>query len=486
MLIGGRWVEAADGGTFQVTNPATGQPVAVVPAGKAADVDAAVDAARRAFRGEWAQMEGIERGRRLRRVAEMMLEHQEDLAMRDTLDMGKPLRDARADVEAAAAFFEFYGGLADKIFGRINPVGGDFFNYTLREPVGVIGAITPWNFPVWMASIKIAPALACGCTVVLKPAEQSPSSALLLGRLCQEAGIPDGVVNIVTGDGSDAGAPLAAHEGVDHVSFTGSTDVGRQVASAAAGHLAGVTCELGGKTANIVFADCNWEQALTHAIHTICRNSGQICVAGSRLLVQRSIHERFVTEFCRRAAQLKVGDPLSPDVHMGPIVSREQFDRVMHYIALGEKEGAKLVIDGRRLNDPRLRNGLYVGPTVFDEVRPEMTIAQDEIFGPVLAVMPFDDEDQAVELANATRYGLAAWIWTEDLRRAHRLARRMEAGIVMVNQAMGVFPAAPYAGYKASGMGCECGVEGAIESYTRIKNVTIRLNPTPLDWVPKT
>ncbi|MFQ6049105.1 MAG: aldehyde dehydrogenase family protein, partial [Phycisphaerae bacterium] len=296
MLIDGRWVEAADGASFESINPATGQAVAVVPDGGPADVEAAVRAARRALRGRWGQLEGRERGRLLKRVAELMRQHADELALRDTLDMGKPLADAKADVEASAEFFEFYGGLADKIFGRVNPVGRRFFNYTIREPVGVVGAITPWNFPIWMAGIKLAPALACGCTVVLKPAEQSPCSALLLGQLCQEAGIPDGVVNVVSGDGPRAGAPLAAHEGVDHVTFTGSTEVGRQVAAAAAGHLAGVTCELGGKTPNIVFDDADWEQALTHAIHTICRNSGQICVAGSRLLIQRSICGRFVEQ----------------------------------------------------------------------------------------------------------------------------------------------------------------------------------------------
>jgi acyl-CoA reductase-like NAD-dependent aldehyde dehydrogenase len=255
------------------------------------------------------------------------------------------------------------------------------------------------------------------------------------------------------------------------------------VAAAAAGHLAGVTCELGGKTANLVFADCNFEQAVGHAIHTICRNSGQICVAGSRLLVERTIHDRFVGELCRRAARLKVGDPLSPDTHMGPLVSKTQFDKVIGYIERGKREGATLVLGGGPVAGTA--DGLCVAPTVFDNVRPDMTIAREEIFGPVLAVSSFGDESEAVELANATDYGLAAWIWTDDVRRAHRLARRMEAGIVMVNQAMGVFPAAPYAGFRGSGMGHECGVEGAIDSYTRIKNVTIRLDTEPMNWPPK-
>ncbi|HUW82920.1 MAG TPA: aldehyde dehydrogenase family protein [Phycisphaerae bacterium] len=483
MLIGGEWVGAADGRTFEVTNPATGRPAAVVPEGKTADVDAAVTAAGRALRRTWRDVEGVQRGRLLRRVGELMLEHREELALRDTSEMGKPLSDARGDVEAGAAFFEFYGGLADKIFGRVNPVPSEFFNYTLREPVGVVGAIAPWNFPVWMAGIKLAPALACGCTVVLKPAEQSPGSALLIGRLCQEAGLPDGVVNIVTGDGPGAGAPLAAHAGVNHVSFTGSSQVGRQVAAAAAGHLAGVTCELGGKTANLVFADCNFEQAVGHAIHTICRNSGQICVAGSRLLVEQTMHDEFVGELCRRAERLKVGDPLLPDTHMGPIVSKQQFDKVMGYIEQGKQQGASLLTGGGR--PAGMADWPYVAPTVFDNVRPDMTIAREEIFGPVLAASSFGDESEAIELANATDYGLAAWIWTDDVRRAHRLARRMEAGIVMVNQAMGVCPAAPYSGFKGSGMGHECGVEGAIDSYTRIKNVTIRLDTEPMNWPQK-
>lgn len=481
IYVDGAWQAPQSQDVFESINPATAKPVARFSLGSAEDVDRAVEAARRALRGPWRTLDPSERGRMLTRVARMMRERKETLALLDSSDMGKPINDARGDVDAAALNIEFFAGLADKIHGTVTPVPGDNFCYVLREPVGVVAAITPWNFPIWMAGMKLGPALACGNTVVLKPAEQSPSSAMELVSMFDEAGFPPGVINLVTGDGPITGAALASHEGVDHVTFTGSSEVGREVAAVAGRNLVGVTLELGGKTPTVVYADADWEQALTNAITAICANAGQICVAASRLVIEESIRERFVEEFVKRVERLKVGNPLDEDTHMGSLVDGTQFERVMGYIERGKQEAA-LLTGGDPLHDPKDAPGYYMRPTVFDGVSRDATIAQDEIFGPVMSVLPFSDEDEAIELANHTRYGLAAWLFTSDLRKAHRFAHEVEAGIVAINRMGSFYPLTPYAGMKCSGVGQESGVSGAIESYTRIKNVAVNLGTDPNPW----
>ena len=481
VFIDGSWREPLSGEKFESINPATGLRVTEAALGGPDDVDLAVDAAQRALKGPWRTIDPSQRGRMLYSAAAEIRKRAETLAWLDTSDMGKPITDARGNVDAAANVFEFYAGLADKIHGTVTPVPGDNFNYVLREPVGVVAAITPWNFPVWMVAMKFGPALACGNTVVLKPAEQSPSSALEVAAIFEHVGFPPGVINVVTGDGPVTGAALASHPGIDHVSFTGSSEVGREVAAAAGRNLVGVTLELGGKTPSVVFADADLQQAVSVVVRAICSNQGQVCVAASRLVIEETIRQPFVEEFIKRVERLKVGDPMQEDTHMGSLVDEVQYDRVMGYIARGKEEG-KLLTGGGPLHDPRDKPGYYMRPTVFDDVDADATIAQDEIFGPVMSVIPFEDEDQAVELANRTRYGLAAWLFTADLSKAHRFARDVEAGIVAVNRFGGFYPLTPYAGQKCSGVGQESGVSGAIESYTRVKNVTINLDSAPVEW----
>jgi acyl-CoA reductase-like NAD-dependent aldehyde dehydrogenase len=481
VYIDGRWQDAATTEVFESINPATGLPVSSLPLGSAEDIDRAVASARNALHGEWRTLDPSERGRMLYRVAAEMRKQKETLALLDTSDMGKPITDSRDNVEAGAQIFEFYAGLTDKIHGAVTPVPGENFNYTLREPVGVVASITPWNFPIWMASMKLAPALACGNAVVLKPAEQSPSSALELMTIIDELGFPPGVVNVVTGDGPTTGAALAGHEAIDHISFTGSSEVGREVAAIAGRNLVGTTLELGGKTPTVVFADADLEQAVTTAIMAICANQGQICVSASRLVIEESIREPFVKEFVKRVERLKVGNPLDEDTHMGTLVDGTQYERVMGYIEQGKKV-ADLLTGGGPLHDPADAPGYYMKPTVFDRVPADASIVQDEIFGPVMSVIPFTDEEEAIALANRTRYGLAAWIFTSDLRKAHRFAREVEAGIVAVNRMGGFYPLTPYAGQKVSGVGQESGISGAIESYTRVKSVTINLDREPSPW----
>ncbi|MFQ6098583.1 MAG: aldehyde dehydrogenase family protein, partial [Armatimonadota bacterium] len=433
-LINGELVDAVSGKTFETLNPATGEVLGTVAEGDQADIDRAVAAARQALHGPWGRMSASERGAVLHKVADIINERLDDLALLETRDNGKPLNDTKTgDIPGASAFFEFYAGLADKVDGATKPFPGEFFLYTLREPVGVVGAITPWNFPMCLAAIKCAPALACGCTVVLKPAEQTPLTSIELGKICLEAGIPPGVLNVVPGYGPTAGAALVQHEDVDKISFTGSCEVGHEVAKMAAGNLKKVVLELGGKTPNIVFADANWEAALNGAVRTIFLNCGQICTAGSRLLIQESIHDEFVSQLVAKAERLKVGDPLEPDTKMGAIVSQEQLDKVKAYIGLGEEAGASLLTGGHPPDDPALANGYFMLPTVFDNVDNSMRIAQEEIFGPVLSVITFKDEDDAVAKANDVKYGLAAALWTKDITKAHRLAKRLESGIIWIN-----------------------------------------------------
>lgn len=474
LLINGEWCNSVSGKTFPTINPATEEVIAQVAEADKADVDLAVKAARRAFdSGPWTQkISATERGRLLYRLADLIEEHKQELAELETLDNGKPLRDSlNVDLPLTIACYRYYAGWADKIHGKTIPIGGPYFCYTRHEPVGVAGQIIPWNFPLLMQAWKLGPALAAGCTVVLKVAEQTPLTALRVGELILEAGFPPGVVNILTGYGPTAGQALARHMDVDKVAFTGSTEVGHLILKyAAESNLKRVTLELGGKSPNIVFADTDLDAAAEGAHFALYFNQGQCCCAGSRLFVEEKIHEQFVEKLVKRARQRKVGDPFSRDVEQGPQVDQEQFNKVMGYIDAGKREGAKLLCGGNRVG----QKGYFIEPTVFDEVTDDMKIAQEEIFGPVMAVMPFRTIDEVVQRANNTTYGLAAAVWTRDIEKAHAIANRVRAGTVWVNCYDVFDAAAPFGGFKQSGIGRELGEYG-LANYTEVKTVTIKV-----------
>jgi len=479
MIIGAEKTTGCSDSWLEIVNPATEEVQARVPNAGARDVDMAVRAARYAFEGVWGRMIPSDRGKLLYRLIELIEKHTDDLALLDTQDMGKPYSHAREhDVPMAVEFLRFYAGFCDKIRGSQVPCAPDKHVYLVREPVGVVAGILPWNFPLVIATQKLGPALACGNTLVLKPAEQSPRSALLLAELCLEAGLPPGVVNVVTGLGETTGAALVSHPGVDKLSFTGSTEVGRIILRAAADQIKKVTVELGGKTANVIFADADLDAALGWTLLTSCYNSGQICTTGSRLVVNRKIHDRFLDALTSRMNKLKVGDPMQPDTKLGPLVSREQFNRVKQYIALGEKQYSPIVC-GIRAGD--LSRGFYINPTVFDQVDAGSRIAQEEIFGPVLSVINFEEEEEAVRIANQTSYGLATAIWTNDLSRAHRLAARMDSGFVWINCNNYWVSPIPYEGHRSSGIGVDMGME-VVESYTKLKSVIVNLDCAPHPW----
>ena len=475
MFIGGAWVEAASGKTFDTYNPATGEVLARVCEGDRADVDRAVKAARKAFEeGPWPDMLPAERARLLWKLADLIDEHHEELAQLETLDNGKPLLFSRiVDVPTAAANFRYMSGWATKIEGNTIPIsmpGAKYFAYTLREPVGVAGQIIPWNFPLIMASLKLGPALAAGCTVVLKPAEQTPLTALRLGELIQEAGFPDGVVNIVSGYGETAGAALAAHPDVDKIAFTGSTEVGCLIVTAATGNLKKVSLELGGKSPNIIFADADLDCAIRGSANAIFFNQGQICAAGSRLFVHKSIFDKVVAGVAEASKKLHIGPGIDPATTLGPLVSKEQLERVCGYLDSGMKDGAKAAIGGRKIAGP----GYFVEPTILVDVRPEMKVVREEIFGPVVTAIPFSDPNEIVKSANDTHYGLASAVWTRDVSTAHKVAAKIRAGTVWLN-CYNIFDAAlPFGGYRQSGWGRECGREG-IELYTETKAVCAQL-----------
>ena len=473
MFIDGKWVEAASGKTFPTYNPATGEVLAQIAEGDREDIDRAVKAARKAFEsGAWPEMTASQRGRLIWKLGDLIEEHLEELAQLESLDNGKPLSVARvADVPLAADLFRYMAGWVTKIEGNTIPISASskhvkYFAYTRREPVGVVGQIIPWNFPLLMAAWKLGPALATGCTVVLKPAEQTPLSALLLAELIAEAGFPDGVVNVVPGYGETAGAALASHADVDKIAFTGSTEVGRLILQAAAGNLKKVSLELGGKSPNLVFADADMKATIPGAAGAIFFNHGQCCCAGSRLYVEQSIFDHVVHGVAEQAKKIKLGPGFDPETSMGPLVSEEQMNRVCSYLESGLHEGAEAIVGGHK----RAGSGYFVEPTVMVKTKPDMKVVREEIFGPVVCAMPFRDVDKLIAEANQSEYGLAAAVWTRDISKAHRIAEKLRAGTVWIN-CYNVFDAAlPFGGYKQSGWGREMGHE-ALELYTEVKAV---------------
>jgi acyl-CoA reductase-like NAD-dependent aldehyde dehydrogenase len=476
LFIGGEWSDAIGGARLETLHPATGAALAEVAEGAAPDIEAAVAAARRAFSDpKWRRMDAADRGATLWRMADIMERRSDALARLEVLDNGKPIREAQIDVRQSIDALRYYAGWTTKLQGDTLPVRGNYLNYTLREPVGVVGAIIPWNFPLLMAVWKVAPALACGNTLVLKPAEQTPLSALELAAIAAEAGLPAGVLNVVTGYGETAGAALVSHADVDKIAFTGSTAVGRQIMRQAAASLKKVSLELGGKSPNIVLADADLDAAARGAFSAIFYNTGQCCTAGSRLIVHESARDELLGKLVDRAGKMQPGDPLDPKTRLGPMISAEQMERVLGYIEKGRSEGAEVLVGGGRALYNGEERGFWVQPTVFDGVREDHCIAREEIFGPVLSVLTFSDEDEALAMANRSEYGLAAGVWTRDIRKAHRFARDLEAGTVWINTYHPGDAASPFGGYKQSGFGRELGPY-SLDLYTQIKSVWVDLS----------
>lgn len=479
MYINGERVESATGAWFPVYDPSTEEVIAEVPEGGSNDVDHAVKAARAAFdSGAWPQTTAQERGRLLFRLAERIRQKAPELAELEARNCGKPIVEAEFDIADTATCFEYYAGLATKVLGHVNPVPDNALSLSLREPVGVAGQIIPWNYPLLMAAWKLAPALAAGCTCVLKPAEQTPLSALEMASLLEEVGLPPGVVNVVTGFGESAGAPIVRHPDVDKVAFTGSAAVGKTILKNAADSIKRVTLELGGKSPNIFFADADFEASIDGALFGVFINQGEVCSAGSRILVEKPIYHKFVEAISEKARRINLGPPLDRNTKMGPLVSREQYERVRSYQEIGKTE-AKLVAGGGRPSS--LTRGYYVEPTIFADVDNNSRIAQEEVFGPVAAVIPFEGEADAIRIANDTPYGLAAAVWSRDIYRALRVVKAIRAGIVWVNHMQPTYVEAPWGGYKQSGFGRELGPWG-IEEYLETKQVHINLNEQPIGW----
>jgi len=475
LFINGEWRDAAGGKTIEVVNPATEEVIAEVASAERADVDAAAAAARAALDGPWGKLSARERGKIVWRIGERLLERADEIARLETLHNGKPIFESRQiEVPAAAECFQYYAGWADKIHGETVPVKGNYLAYTLREPVGVVAAIVPWNFPLLLTAWKVAPALACGNTVIIKPASQTPLTALALAEIAAEVGVPAGVVNVITGPGSSVGQMLVEHPRIDKIAFTGDTSTGKGIMKGSADTLKRITLELGGKSPNIVFPDADLDAAIRGATTGIFYGKGEVCAAGSRLLVDASIKAEFVDKVAARAKKMAPGDPLDPKTRLGAISSKKQLDTDLRYIDIAKREGAQLVAGGGRA-DIGTGKGYFLQPTVFDGVTPEMTIAREEIFGPVLATIEFADVDEAIARANDSSYGLAAAVWTKDIKKAHYVARKLQAGTVWINTYNVYDTAAPFGGYKQSGFGREMSVH-ALEHYTQVKSVWVDLN----------
>ena len=472
-FIGGKWLPAASGKTFETIHPATEEVIAQVAEGDKEDVDLAVDAARAQFDGgEWSQIDARDRSALMHKLADLIANEADELAALETLDNGKPIRDARqADIELVIDCLRYYAGWADKIQGDTLPIRGNYFCYTRREPVGVVGQIIPWNFPALMAAWKWGPALAAGCTIVMKPAEQTPLSCLRMARLAQKAGIPDGVINVVPGYGPTAGSAIVKHPGVDKVAFTGELATAKIIQREAADTMKRLTFELGGKSPNVIFADADLDAAAAGAHFGLYFNQGQCCCAGSRLFVEDNIHDDLIDRLVAMNGERKLGDPFDPETEQGPQVDQDQFDKVLKYVDYGKQDGAKCLTGGKRFGD----KGYYVEPTLFTNVTDDMRIARDEIFGPVMSVLKFSDVDEIARRANDTNFGLAAAVWTRDVAKAHRFASKVRAGTVWVNCYDVFDAAAPFGGFKQSGLGRELG-EAGLEAYTESKTVTVALD----------
>ena len=475
LFINNEWRAAASGKTMDVINPATEDVCAAVASADAQDLNAAVDAARAALDGPWGKMSARERGRLVRRIGERLMERADEFARLETLHNGKPIMESRqVEIPAAAECFEYYGGWSDKVMGETVPVKGNYLNYTLREPLGVCAAIVPWNFPLLIAVWKIAPALATGNTIIVKPASQTPLTALALGEIAIEVGLPPGVLNVLTGPGAKLGQAIVEHPGIDKIAFTGDTATGKGIMRGSADTLKKITLELGGKSPNIVLADADIEAAIRGVAVGIFYGKGEVCAAGSRLLVDKSIKNEFIDKLAARTKKMVAGDPMDPKTRLGALSSRKQMETVLRYIESGKKEGATLVAGGER-TDIGTGKGYFMQPTVFADVQPEMTISREEIFGPVLAAIEFADLDEAIARANDTPYGLAAGVWTRDIKKAHYVARKLQAGTVWINTYNVYDTATPFGGYKQSGFGREMSAH-ALEHYTQVKSVWVDLN----------
>ncbi|MFL5733309.1 MAG: aldehyde dehydrogenase family protein [Chloroflexia bacterium] len=479
LLVNGQQTDATSGETFDVINPAINETLARVAKAGKADVDAAVAAAREAFNGKWARLGAARRGSMLYRVAQIMREREQDILRIEVANSGKAISHARGELAQAIEDFEFFAGAATKIMGRTIPVPNAFLNYTLREPVGVCALIVPWNYPIMMAAWKLAPALAAGNTVILKPASATPLTAILLGEICQEAGIPAGVVNVLPGPGAEIGAYLAEHPGVDKIAFTGETATGRDIMRRAADTLKRVTLELGGKSPNIVFEDADVAHAVNGSLFAIYYSAGQSCEARSRLFVHDSIYDRFVEQFAAKTSRLRVGDPMDQATQVGSLISPKHLERVDGYVRLGIEEGAQVLAGGKRPGNGLDKGNFYL-PTVLAGVDNQARVSQEEIFGPVVNIMRFSTEAEAVQLANDVVYGLAGTLWTRDLGRAHRVAGQIKSGVVTINTPFTAFPGLPFGGYKQSGFGREMGLE-TLDNYTEVKSVLIYTGERPMN-----